>query len=211
MIDIQNEPQLKTQPIRPSIVLQEFISRPEFGLLIVLILEVIVFSALRPAFLSPDNISNFLAFTPELGIIALGMTMVMTAGEFDLSVGSVFGFAPVVMWSLYNTNHWPFELGLAVAMLLAVVIGFASGWLVPKLKISSFLVRLGMLLIVRGIALYITAGFPQGTWEAASPIMQYIVGEIVIGPFRIYASLIWFLVLAAILAYVLTQSKAGNW
>ncbi len=194
-----------------STLLQKFIGRSEFGPLVLLVVEIVIFGLLRPAFLSPDNISNLLAFTPELGIIALSMTMVMTAGEFDLSVGSVFGFAPVVMWTIYNAHIAPFEVGLVIALLIAVIIGFVNGWLVTKLKISSFLVTLGMLLIVRGVALYITDGFPQGTWNASSPLMQIIVGEISIGGIRIYASLLWFILFAAILTYVLTQSKAGNW
>jgi simple sugar transport system permease protein len=144
-------------------------------------------------------------------MIALGMTMLMTSGEFDLSVGSTFGFAPIVMWTLYNSGVASLEVGFVAAMLLAVVIGFSNGWLVTRLKIPSFLVTLGMLLIVRGTALYITAGFPQGTWSAESPLMDLIVGDFTIFGFRIYASLIWFIVFAVILTYVLTKSKAGNW
>ena len=56
----------------------------------------------QPDFLSPLNISNTLVFTVELGLIALAMTLLMTAGEFDLSVGAVFGFSPIVMWTLFN-------------------------------------------------------------------------------------------------------------
>src|SRR5258706_13695648 len=130
-------------------VLQRFIARPEFGPLVLLVLEVLVFTTLRPAFLSPGNIGNTLAFTPELGIISLGMTMLMIAGEFDLSVGSVFGFAPVVMWTLYNSKATSFEVGFLVAIAISVFIGFANGWLDTRLNISSFLVTLGMLLIVR--------------------------------------------------------------
>src|SRR5258708_14898788 len=192
-------------------LLQKIIARPEFGPFVLLVVEVAVFSLLRPAFISQDNISNMLAFTPELGIIALGMTMIMTAGEFDLSVGSVFGFAPVVMWTVFNANIAPFEVGFLIALALSVVIGFINGWMVTKLKISSFLVTLGMLLIVRGIALYITAGFPQATWNADSAMQKIIVGVISFGGFRIFASLLWFILFAAILTYVLTQSKAGNW
>ena len=57
-----------------------------------------------PTFLSVLNISNTLTFTVELGLIALAMTLLMTAGEFDLSVGSLFGFAPVLMWTLFNAG-----------------------------------------------------------------------------------------------------------
>jgi simple sugar transport system permease protein len=92
-----------------------------------------------------------------------------------------------------------------------VVVGFANGWLVTLLKIPSFLVTLGMLLVIRGTALYITDGFPQRTWNASSPLMRIIVGEFPLGALRIYASLIWFILFAVISGYVLTESKAGNW
>ncbi len=144
-------------------------------------------------------------------MITLGMTLLMTAGEFDLSVGSVFGFAPIIMWTLHNTHVAPLEIGFVVAILFAVVIGLANGWFVTYLKIPSFLVTLGMLLVVRGTALYVTDGFPQRTWTAESPLMKILVGEITIGDLRIYASLLWFILFAIILGYVLTESKAGNW
>ena len=191
--------------------LQRFVSRPEFGPFVLLIGEIAVFAAQSPAFLSAGNISNLLAFTPELGMITLGMTLLMISGEFDLSVGSVFGFAPIVMWTLNNTHTTSLEVGFMVAMALAVVIGFASGWLVTLLKIPSFLVTLGMLLVVRGTALYITDGFPQRTWTSNSALMRVIVGEFSVGSLRIYASLLWFILFALILGYVLTESKAGNW
>ena len=143
--------------------------------------------------------------------MTLGMTLLMTAGEFDLSVGSVFGFAPIVMWTLYNTHIVPLEIGFLVAILSAVIIGLANGWFVTYLKIPSFLVTLGMLLVVRGIALYVTDGFPQRTWTADSPLMKVLVGEFTIGDVRFYASLLWFILFAIILGYILTESKAGNW
>ena len=144
-------------------------------------------------------------------MITLGMTLLMTAGEFDLSVGSVFGFAPIVMWTLYNTHVAPLEIGFVVAILFAVIIGLANGWFVTYLKIPSFLVTVGMLLVVRGIALYVTDGFPQRTWTSESPLMKILVGEIAIFDLRIYASLLWFILFAVILGYVLTESKVGNW
>jgi len=178
---------------------------------VLLLVEIAAFSARSPAFLTAGNISNLLAFTPELGMITLGMTLLMTAGEFDLSVGSVFGFAPIVMWTLFNTHVAPLEIGFVVAILFAVIIGLANGWFVTYLKIPSFLVTLGMLLVVRGIALYVTDGFPQRTWTSESPLMNILVGEIAIFDLRIYASLLWFILFAVILGYVLTESKVGNW
>lgn len=191
--------------------LQKLVSRPEFGPLVLLVGEIAAFNVRSPAFLSAGNISNLLAFTPELGMITLGMTLLMTSGEFDLSVGSVFGFAPIIMWTFYNAHFGSLEVGFVIAMVLAALIGFANGWLVTRLKIPSFLVTLGMLLVVRGTALCITDGFPQRTWTASTPLIAVIAGEFSIGDLRIYTSLIWFILFAVILGYVLTESKAGNW
>ena len=69
-------------------LVQRLIARPEFGPFVLLVVELVVFWAINPDFLSPLNISNTLAFTVELGLIALAMTLLMTSGEFDLSVGS---------------------------------------------------------------------------------------------------------------------------
>ena len=106
---------------------QKLVSKPEFGPLVLLIIEIAVFTAWSPAFISPGNISNLLAFTPELGMITLGMTLLMTAGEFDLSVGSVFGFAPIIMWTFYNTHIASLEVGFLVAMAISAVIGYING------------------------------------------------------------------------------------
>lgn len=195
---------------RPSL-LQRLIGRAEFGPFVLLVVLIVVFTSINPAFLSTLNIGNLLAFTPELGMIALGMTMLMTSGEFDLSVGSVFGFSAVVMWTLYNAGTTSLEAGFFIAMGIAVVIGFVNGWFVTKLKIPSFLVTLGMLLVVRGTALYITDGFPQGRWESDSPLLGILAGDFMVGEFRIFTTLLWFILFALILGYILTQSKWGNW
>ena len=85
-------------------MIKSLVARPEFGPFVLLVLELVVFSSINPQFLSAGNISNTLTFTVELGLIALPMTLLMTAGEFDLSVGSVFGFSAVLMWTLFNTG-----------------------------------------------------------------------------------------------------------
>ena len=192
--------------------LRRLIARPEAGPFILLVGLIIVFTSINPKFISFLNISNTLAFTVELGLIALAMTLLMTSGEFDLSVGSVFGFSAVVMWTLFNSGIAPLEVAFITALGLAALIGLSSGLLVTQLKIPSFLVTLGMLLLVRGTALFITDGFPQRTWDAAGhPLAQVLVGDFWIGPLRIYMSLFWFVLAAIVLGYVLTRTKAGNW
>jgi simple sugar transport system permease protein len=173
---------------------------------------IVVFTSINPSYLSILNISNLLVFTVELGLIALAMTLLMTAGEFDLSVGSVFGFCPVLMWTLYNEGVAGIEIAFLASLLAAAVIGFLNGWFVTRLRIPSFLVTLGMLLVVRGTALYVTDGFPQRTWDAAGLwLAEVLVGDFYIGELRIFMSLFWFIGAAVIFGYVLTQTKAGNW
>lgn len=202
-------------PYPQASLLKLFISRPEFGPLILLIVMVTVFTVINPAFASLTNIGNALTFTVELGFIALAMTLLMTAGEFDLSVGSVFGFSPVVMWALFNAGVMSLPMAFVVALVVAVVIGLCNGLFVTRLGIPSFLVTLGMLLVVRGSALWLTDGFPQRTWEAGDQwLAQVLVGDFYVGGaggLRIYMSLIWFVILAFLMHYVLTGTRFGNW
>lgn len=185
---------------------------PELGPIVLLVLMLAVFTAINPDFLSPLNISNTLSFTVELGLIALAMTLLMTAGEFDLSVGSLFGFSPVLMWTLYNAGATGLTTAFLIALITAAAIGLFNGLFVTRLRIPSFLVTLGMLLVVRGTALFITNGFPQRTWNAGGTLLaDTLVGDFHIGPFRIYASLFWFIGAALLLGYVLNRTKYGNW
>ena len=157
-----------------------------------LVLELAVFEAINPEFLSVLNISNTLTFTVELGLIALAMTLLMTAGEFDLSVGSLFGFSPVLMWTLFNGGVTSLDAAFCISLAVAALIGLANGLFVTRLQIPSFLVTLGMLLVVRGTALFVTQGSPQRTWSAGSHwLANLLVGEFYVGPFRVYASLFW--------------------
>jgi simple sugar transport system permease protein len=198
--------------LEQSTVLKRLFARPEAGPAILLLLEIIVFTAINPAFLSVLNISNTLAFTVELGLIALAMTLLMTAGEFDLSVGAVFGLTPVLMWTLFNAGATSLPVAFVITLLIAAGIGIINGWFVTALKIPSFLVTLGMLLVARGTALYITDGFPQRTWKADDQwLASVLVGDIQIGPLRLYMSLFWFVGFALLLHYVLTNTRVGNW
>ena len=193
-------------------VVQRMVSRPEFGPFVLLVVMVFVFWQINPAFLSTRNIGNMLAFTVELGLIALAMTLLMTSGEFDLSVGSLFGFCPVLMWTLYNTGVTSIEVGFVLALSTAAAIGLCSGLFVTRLRIPSFLVTLGMLLVVRGSALVVTSGFPQRTWDAADLLLaEVLVGDFKVGGLRVYMSLFWFVAAAALFGYLLTQTKMGNW
>lgn len=192
-------------------LLDRFVVTRELMPLTLLILIAVAFYFANPAFLSPLNISNMFAFIPELGIIALGMTFLLIAGEFDLSVGALFAFVPVLMFILLNEGILPIELGFILGLIVAALIGYITGLLVTKVQISSFLVTIGMMLIVRGLGLYISEGFPQATWETDSPLKTVLVGTIPVGPFKVNAGLLWFILLAVIMNFILHHTRFGNW
>jgi D-xylose transport system permease protein len=107
-------------------------------------------------FLTPRNLSNLMLQTSVTGIIAVGMLMVIIAGQIDLSVGSVLGFAGAV--AAIALVNW--ELGLLAALLSAIIIGsligLAQGALTAYLNIPAFIVTLGGLLAWRGAVKAIT-------------------------------------------------------
>ncbi|KQT53835.1 MULTISPECIES: ABC transporter permease [unclassified Aureimonas] len=184
---------------------------PQLASLVILVVVLIGFSIARPAFLSPLNISNMMAFLPELGIIALGMTLLLTAGEFDLSVGATFALAPVIVMLLAQNGGIDIGTALAIGLLVCIAIGLINGLIVTKIGISSFLVTLSMLMIVRGVALYITQGFPLKAWNEPGVFVSLLAGSFTLGGFRLYTSLWWFIALTLLCGYVLNYAKLGNW
>lgn len=192
-------------------MLERFFSHREALPLTLLIIVVVAFWIANPVFLSAQNVSGMFAFIPELGLIALGMTLLLTAGQFDLSVGAVFGFVPLLVFLLANDHGVPFTVAVIIGLLVGGLIGLGNGFFVTKLGISSFLVTLSTQLIVHGTALYISQGFPQSTLDTDSRLTTLLDGTFQIGGLELYAGLVWFIVIAILLSYLLNQTRFGNW
>jgi simple sugar transport system permease protein len=199
------------QPAMKSTVIGVLSAHPELSPFIILVIVTAIFAAANPAFFSSYNVSGVLAYMPELGIMALGMTLLITAGEFDLSVGAVFALAPIIMLLLMGNLGVPLGIAAMIALLVSLGIGVVNGLLVTKVKITSFLVTLAMLLIVRGVALFITNGFPQKPPPVETFVGHLFAGSMAVGTFTVYASLLWFVVLAVALHLVLGHTRFGNW
>jgi simple sugar transport system permease protein len=183
----------------------------ELWSLTLLVVLSVLFYIINPAFLSALNISNFFAYFPELGIMALSMTYLLISGEFDLSIGAMFAFAPVIMFALRNNAGVPIEWACLISIVLSALFGFLNGILVTKVRISSFLATLGMMLIVRGVALFVANSFPQSQWSTDSWLKGVLAGSLRSGDFSIYSSFIWFLVIFFAMLYVLRKTRFGNW
>jgi simple sugar transport system permease protein len=162
-----------------SICCVVFGQTPELGPLILLIVMLVVFTSINPAFMSLNNISNALTFTVELGAhrprhdVVDDQRRVRSVGGLGLRLHRS---RDVDADQLDRTCRMP--LSFLIAMAVAVSIGAVNGFFVTRLKIPSFLVTLGMLLVVRGSALWLTSGFPQRTWETGNQwLAEALVGD----------------------------------
>ncbi len=123
---------------------------PFIGLALVIVLFSIP-PAIRPTFLSADNFRNVAAQTVITGLGALGMTLIIISGGIDLSVGSVLALCSVVVALLLN-HHLPVFAAVLAAIALGGVTGAVNGSLITGLRVTPFIVTLGTLGIVRGLA-----------------------------------------------------------
>ena len=182
----------------------------ELGALLVLAAFVLVFSVASPRFATLSSITSILTIAAEVGIVAIGVSMLMIAGEFDISVGSVMAVATLVFCWLANAGvAGPFAL--VICMLLCAAIGALNGLLTLKLKIPSFIVTLGAMMFWRGLHSYLTDGFPVMYDEAAYGRDASFLGILGGNPFSMFhMTIVWFLVLGIAFHYVLTSSVFGN-
>jgi rhamnose transport system permease protein len=125
-------------------------------LALLLLISVVIGSVLSPYFLSGFNFNALTSNIMEIAIMALPMTLIIIAGEIDLSVASVLGLASVVLGLLWESGH-PMWLAIGVALLVGLVAGCLNGLLVTKLSLPSLVVTIGTLALYRGLA-YVVLG-----------------------------------------------------
>jgi ribose transport system permease protein len=125
-----------------------------FGALIVVC---VIFAFSAPGFVSYDNAVNVAGQSAVLLVIALGSAFVILMGSIDLSVGAIASLAGIVAGKVaVNHGAW----GLLAAVVVGLGVGVANGLIFTVLRIPSFLVTLGTMSILSGLALQITGGVP---------------------------------------------------
>lgn len=106
-------------------------------------------------FLTPENFANIARQTAMVSIMAFGMTFVLASGEIDLSIGAVVGLTSLVVAVLLREDL-PIVVAVAGALGVGLLVGMVNGLLTTKVRIPSFLVTLGMMSIITGIARVLT-------------------------------------------------------
>jgi simple sugar transport system permease protein len=204
----------RTSPLR------RLLERPEMGAVAGAIAVWLFFALVagRNGFLSLGGTATYLQVAAELGIVAVPVALLMIAGEFDLSVGSVLGATGMILTALAVQFDWNIWWAMAAAIIFALVIGFLNGYLVLRTGLPSFIVTLATLYIIRGATVGGTRLLTGRTqvggldkvpgYDAAKAVFA---SNINIGGTNFAISIVWWLVIAALATWILLRTPFGNW
>jgi simple sugar transport system permease protein len=226
--------------VSETTLLRQLLRRPEAGVFFGLLATILIFAILPGAenLYSLQGSLTFLTLAAEIGIIAAAVALLIIAGEFDLSIGSMIGFAGIVIGVTVTELDFPLWAGIASAFGVAVLVGYFNGLIVVKTRLPSFIVTLASLFILRGLAIGITRAVTGRTQipyildDAPDPWTASIFsGHMFRGLFQamgdwgwiavknsgapqvpgIPASIVWWVGITLFAGWVLTQTRFGNW
>jgi simple sugar transport system permease protein len=182
---------------------------------------------------------NWSQVSAYLGLLAVGACLLMIAGEFDLSIGSMIGFAGMMVAIPTVYFHWPIALAILFAFAGSMLLGAVNGYLVMRTRLPSFIVTLASLFILRGLTLALSIHFADRTivsgvgdiaaqdWLARTLFQGVAFHRLFtwlghIGVLKLLDDgqplvpglpkvLLWWLALALVGAFVLAKTRFGNW
>jgi ribose/xylose/arabinose/galactoside ABC-type transport system permease subunit len=190
-------------PLMLGSTLSSIFRAREFGIFAFLVVMSLAIGFARPTFFAPGNLLAMGRQMAELTIMGVAMTFLITAQELDLSVGSIYGLCSLTMALIaqnYGVNLW---LALALVLAMAAGLGVVNGLITTRGRIPAFIVTLGMLYILRGIAL-VESPWPISGLENPSffSALDGKIGEI---PIQIF----WMLGFVAVGSLALLRTTFG--
>ena len=220
---------------------QRFMGRPEFASVAGTALVFAVFAATAGSsgMFALDGVVNWSTVAAFLGIISVGACLLMIAGEFDLSIGSMIGFTGMLAAIPPLYFGWPPWASMALALAAALLLGWVNGQLVVRTGLPSFIVTLAFLFILRGLTLAFSILFANRTivsgigdlvardplaarlfsgtfgdglfgWLAAHGLVRTLDGGAPLVR-GVPKVLLWWLVVAVASSFRLTHTRFGNW
>ena len=220
---------------------RSFLARPEFGSIAgtLLVFALFGFLARGSGMFNLDGVMNWSQVTAYLGVIAVSACVLMIGGEFDLSMGSMIGFAGMMMSVPSMFMGWPMWAAILFAFAGCMALGALNGWLVVRTRLPSFIVTLAFMFILRGLTIVLSTHFSNSTIVsglaapiAADPVAHMLFqGTAFKSVFVALASaglidrlpdgspivaglpkvLIWWALVACSAGFVLSRTRLGNW
>jgi simple sugar transport system permease protein len=175
----------------------------ELGLIAIIFVLYVIFGLVSPGFLSINNQVNILRDGSAIGIAAWAQTLVIVAGEIDISVGPMVAFISVIMAFLLKW-HVPLALSLGSGLVLGAALGSVAGVLRGVFNVPSFVATLGLWSALRGLALFMTNALPVSFDD--NDTLDWI-GDNVLG---LPVSAVVMIVLFAIFVFVSRKTAFGR-
>jgi rhamnose transport system permease protein len=181
------------------------LARWETLLVLALVGLVVLGTNLSPFFLTAGNFSNLIAALMEVAIMAMPMTLIIVAGEIDLSVESMAGLSSAILGFLWAAGV-PLWIGIPAVLIVGALGGLLNGLIVARGGLPSLVVTLGTLALFRGMALIVLG--PRGVSDFPAAFTElgfgHVPGTLIPWPFVI------FVLLALVLGIVLHRSWIGR-
>ncbi len=140
--------------------LRKFVA--DYGVYIALAILLLVAAVLTPKLFAVDTIAVVMRQAAQLGIVAIGQTLVLLVAGLDLSVGGIFIMTSVVVAEVGNGRNEMIAPAILTALALGALVGLGNGLLVTKRRVPPFVATLGMLVLVKGATQAYTRGVPGG-------------------------------------------------
>jgi simple sugar transport system permease protein len=199
-------------------ILDRLVVRPEVGALLGAVLVFVFFSVVTEQFLSVGGVATWLDDASTLGIMAVAVALLMIGGEFDLSAGVMTASTALVTALLATKAGWNVWPALLVSLVFALGVGAFNGWMVLRTGLPSFIVTLGTFLALQGINLGVTrlvTGSVQVSgmrrtdgYESAGSVFASTFD---VGGTAFPVSILWWVAVTAVAAWLLTRTRFGNW
>jgi simple sugar transport system permease protein len=220
--------------------IQRLMARPALGAVAGVVLVFAFFGATAggTGMFAADGMMSWMTVSAQLMIVAIGAALLMVGGEFDLSVGSMIGFAGMMIALPTVYFGWPVELSVLFAFAGALGIGFLNGLITVRTGLPSFIVTLASLYILRGLTIALSILFSNrtivaGVKEAAGDsFVTWLFAGTIGNSFFVWLAendiinrlpngdpsvkgipmvIVWALALAVVGHIVLTKTRLGNW
>ncbi len=144
-------------------VLKYYLKNPvdffiKYGLFVIFFAMVIFFSTRSRHFLTVNNLRNILIAVSVIGVVSTAMTAAIIGRGPDLTVGSIVAMSGCIIGNLVLMNGYPWFVGIIVAIVVGVIVGYLNGLIIVKFDLSSIIVTLGMMNVVRGLSFILVGG-----------------------------------------------------
>jgi len=148
----------------------------EFMLVVIILAGGAAMSFASPHFLTVGNFSAMLLGMSFEAVIAIGMTVLLVSGGFDLSVGSTMAFSGAVS-AICMVSGWPVVPSILAGLLVGTAVGVTNGLIIAKIGINPFITTLGIMGVVRGLLQVVVRSFSSGSNITGLPDSFNVIGQ----------------------------------